>query len=149
MSNKQSKEFWNSISREDFNSHFSSSLNGSLGLHPEVLNLPVALLSVPTFLRALKLEAVFRKQAAMVANTCMCCYFFKCYCCFTCRCLPLFYSLITICFLNSWYLYACVEVSVYIGFLYICFLYTIYCSIYYVRGFLKMMLSEAFWYAMI
>lgn len=36
-----------------------------------------------------------------------------------------------------------------IGFPYICVLYTRYCSIYYVLDFLKMMLSEAFWYGMI
>lgn len=56
----------------------SSSLNVSI-TPPEVLNLPVHLLSVPIFLGALKLEAVFRKQVGMLANTCMwtmCCYFF-------------------------------------------------------------------------
>lgn len=41
----------------------------SLGPPPEVLNLLVPLLSVPTFLRALEWEAVFRKQATMVAAT--------------------------------------------------------------------------------
>lgn len=110
----------------------SSLLNVSV-TPSNILNLSVHLLSVPAFLGALELEAVFRKQAAMLANTCMwpmCCYSFKHYRWFTCRCFPLFYSLTTIYFLNSWKLYAYIEVSVYIGFPCICILYTVYCSIY-------------------
>jgi len=75
---------------------------------PVVLNLSVHLSSVPTFLGALGLAAVFRKKTVVqaqtsLANTCVWliyCLFFRQHCWFKCRCLPLFYSLIAIYFLN-------------------------------------------------
>lgn len=82
----------------------------SVSLTPPVaLNLSVRLSSVPTFLGPLELEGVFRKKTTMqaqtfLANTCMwliCYLFFRHHCWFKCRCLPLFYSLITIYFLNT------------------------------------------------
>lgn len=86
-----------------------SSLLGVSLTPPVFLNVSVHFSSVPTFLGAPELEAVFRKKTTMQtqtfhANRCMCliCYLiFRHHCCwFKCRCLPLFYSLITI-FLKS------------------------------------------------
>lgn len=91
-------------------------------LHSVSLTPPVVLSSVPALLGALELEVVFRKKTTMLAqtflaNTCMwliCCLVFKQHCCFKCRCLSVFYSLISICFLNLGLSDTYIDVCIYI-----------------------------------